>query len=264
MEIIKPMIKCRPCNSHKGMFGTLKLLCGSAKYTGAAMLCCEGALRSGCGIVKLFADDSVLAPVRIRLPEVINRVPKDFLGSEDDAAVIGCGISDIYEDQLFEIITSLDCPCVIDADGINFIAKNIDVLRKTKSNIVLTPHPKEFSRLTGISVEEIQNNRIECAENFAREYNCTLVLKGHGTVIAGPDNEIVINKTGNSALAKGGSGDVLAGVIGSLLAQGYDPHTAAVVGVYVHGKAGDILSRQYGCSGTLPSDLPKEIGKLIG
>lgn len=264
MDFLSQYIKPRPEKSHKGTFGTLKLLCGSKKYTGAALLCSEGALRSGCGLVKLFADESVLLPVRIGLPEVINCPSQDFKQTKADAAVIGCGISDEYENTLGLIIESLDCPCVFDADGINYIAKNINILRKTSAGIVLTPHPMEFSRLTGLDIDTIQANRAEHAEAFSREYDCTVVLKGHNTVIATPNNKTIVNSTGNSALAKGGSGDVLAGVIGSLLAQGYDTHTAAVIGAYAHGKAGEMLSGDYGCSGVLPSDLPKVIGKLLG
>lgn len=264
MEFLSQYIKPRPDNSHKGTFGTIKLLCGSKKYTGAALLCCEGALRSGCGLVKLFADETVAFPVRVILPEVINCPSQDFKQTTANAAVIGCGISDEYENNLDYIIESLDCPCVIDADGINYIAKNINILRKTNRDIVLTPHPMEFSRLTGVDIDTIQANRVKYSQEFSREYGCTVVLKGHNTVIASPNNKTVVNTTGNSALAKGGSGDVLAGVIGSLLAQGYDTHTAAVIGVYAHGKAGDILSADYGCSGVLPSDLPKVIGKLLG
>ena len=264
MEFLSKYVKNRPDDSHKGTFGTLKLLCGSRKYTGAALLCCEGALRSGCGLVKLFANETVTSPVRVRLPEVINCSPDGFTDAKANAAVIGCGISDEYENELASIISSQDIPCVIDADGINYIAKNINILRKTNADFVLTPHPMEFSRLTGLNMDDIQSDRVKYAQEFSRKYGCTLVLKGHNTVIASPDNDTVINTTGNSALAKGGSGDVLAGVIGSLLAQGYDTHTAAIIAVYSHGKAGDVLSAELGRSGVLPSDLPRVIGKLLG
>lgn len=258
------LIKSRPVDSHKGTFGTVKLLCGSRKYTGAALLCCEGALRSGCGMVKLFADERTCAPVRTRLPEVINCLPEDFLKTAAQSAVIGCGISDCYNEMLAYIIKGTEIPTVIDADGINFLSAHKDLLREAKSDIVLTPHPMEFSRLTGIEVTKINANRIGYAEEYSRLFNCTVVLKGHNTVIATPDRKTVINETGSTALAKGGSGDVLAGVIGSLLAQGYDCHTAAVIGVYAHGKAADVLAEQYGLHGVLPSDLPKVIGKILG
>ncbi len=258
------LLKKRPEDSHKGMFGTVKLLCGSTKYTGAALLCCEGALRSGCGMVKLYADEAVCSPVRIRLPEVINYSPEFFSDTPAQAAVIGCGISDEHNGILEETIKNINCPAVIDADGINFLASHKDILREADADIILTPHPMEFSRLTGKSVDEINADRVRCAEEFSREYNCTLVLKGRNTVIAAPKKQTVVNNTGCSALAKGGSGDVLAGVIGSLLAQGYESYTAAVIGVYAHGKAGDLLAEQYGVHGVLPSDLPKNIGKILG
>lgn len=265
MRDITSMLKKRPEDSHKGTFGCVKLLCGSKKYTGAALLCCEGALRSGCGLVRLCADEAVCAPVRVRLPEVINLQANDFNGIRAQSAVIGCGISDTFDYDLRNIILSLDCPTVIDADGINFLSRNKDILREANTkNIIFTPHPMEFSRLIGIPPELICKDAVRYAEEFSANFNTTIVLKGHRTVIASFGQQTVINETGNSALAKGGSGDVLAGVIGSLLAQGYDTFSAAVVGVNIHGKAGEILSEQYGLSGVIPSDLPKVIGKLLG
>lgn len=265
MNDIIDMIKKRPEDSHKGTFGSLKILCGSSRYTGAALLCCEGALRSGCGIVRLFADENVCLPVRIRLPEVINSPVVDFKNSAANAAVIGCGISDDFSYDLRDIILNLNSPSVIDADGINFLSLNKDILREADTkNLIFTPHPKEFSRLTGVALEDICGNREYYAKRFSDEYKTTLVLKGHRTVIASYGKTSIINTSGCSGLAKGGSGDILAGVIGSLLAQGYDVYSAAAVGVYVHGKAGEILSEKYGCSGVIPSDLPKVIGKLLG
>lgn len=265
MTDITSMVKKRPEDSHKGTFGCVKMLCGSKKYTGAAILCCEGALRSGCGLVRLFADEDVCAPVRVRLPEVINMPVSGFNSVKAQSAVIGCGISDTFDYELRDIIVSLDCPAVIDADGINYISLNTDILREANTkNIIFTPHPMEFSRLIGISPELIRKDAIRYAEEFSANYNTTVVLKGHRTVIASFGHKTVINETGNSALAKGGSGDVLAGVIASLLAQGYDVYSAAVIGVNIHGKAGEMLSEQYGRSGVIPSDLPKVIGKLLG
>ena len=264
MDTPLSLLKKRPQDSHKGTFGTVKLLCGSSSYTGAAALCCEGALRSGCGIVKLFADESVCLPVRIRCPEVINCTPSMFSETDAAGAVIGCGISDVHNIILPEIFKNLNCPAVVDADGINFLAANKDVLRDAKLNAVFTPHPGEFGRLLNMDTDKINSDRVNLAVNFSRYHGCTLVLKGKNTVVATKGEQVYINDTGCSALAKGGSGDVLAGVIGALLAQGYDNHSAAVIGVYVHGKASEILSERYGESGVLPSDLPKMIGKLLG
>lgn len=264
MDYPLTLLKKRPEDSHKGTFGVVKILCGSKKYTGAALLCCEGALRSGCGLVRLFADEQICSPVRVRFPEVINASASLFSDTHAQSAVIGCGISDEYNDVLADILKKINCPAVIDADGINFLAAHTDILREAKADIVLTPHPMEFSRLTGASVENICADRVYYAEKFSFEYNCTVLLKGHNTVVATPKKRTVINNTGCSALAKGGSGDVLAGVIGSLLAQGYDGHTAAIIGAYAHGKAADILSDRYGKCGVIPSDLPKIIGKILG
>ena len=180
------------------------------------------------------------------------------------SAVIGCGISDAHDGILPEIFKKLNCPTVIDADGINFLARNKDVLRDAKLNAVFTPHPGEFGRLLNMDTEKINSDRVNLAVNFSRYHRCTLVLKGKNTIVATNGEQVFINDTGCSALAKGGSGDVLAGVIGALLAQGYDNHSAAVIGVHVHGKASEILSETYGESGVLPSDLPKMIGKLLG
>lgn len=264
MDYPLTLLKKRPEDSHKGTFGTVKILCGSKKYTGAALLCCDGALRSGCGLVRLFADEQVCSPVRVRLPEIINASASLFSDTHAQSAVIGCGISDEYNDILADILKNINCPTIIDADGINFLSAHKDILREAKADIVLTPHPMEFSRLAGASVENICADRTYYAEKFSREYNCTVLLKGHNSVIAAPEKPTVTNNTGCSALAKGGSGDVLAGVIGSLLAQGYDGYTAAVIGAYVHGKAADMLAEQCGKCGVLPSDLPKTIGKILG
>ncbi len=265
MVDITALIKKRPEDSHKGTFGCVKLLCGSIKYTGAALLCCDGALRSGCGLVKLFAEEPVCAPVRIRLPEVIN-LPRDkFIETQAQAAVIGCGISNELNYDLGSILVRLNCPAVIDADGINYVSLNKDILREVNAqNLIFTPHPLEFSRLTDITPQEICSNRVKYAEQFAKQYKTTVVLKGHQTVIASYGHDTVVNTTGCSALAKGGSGDVLAGVIGSLLAQGYDTYSASLIGAYAHGKAGELLSEKYGMHGVIPSDLPKCIGKILG
>ncbi len=260
LDILVP----RPVNSHKGTFGTVKLLCGSEKYTGAAILACSGALRSGCGMVKLCADSLVCFSTRVTLPEVICCHAADFDNIAATSAVIGCGISDRYNKTLENTIKNLNCPAVIDADGINFLSVHKNVLKEAKSDIVITPHPVEFSRISGLDINEISINRVQYAQKFAYEYSCTVVLKGNGTVVAAPNEEAYICPIGSSALSKGGSGDVLAGVIGSLLAQGYSSYTASVIGVYVHALAGEQAKEQFGAHGVLPSDLPQIIGKILG
>ena len=141
------------------------------------------------------------------------------------------------------VIRNAVCPIILDADGINSVSDNIDILRERKGEMILTPHPLEFSRISGLSVREIQRGRIEAASDFAGEYGVTVVLKGTYTVIASPD-EVYVNTTGNAGLAKGGSGDTLTGIIGAMAAQGIPPFRAAVSGVYCHGLAADIAARE--------------------
>ncbi|MDD5917405.1 MAG: NAD(P)H-hydrate dehydratase [Clostridiales bacterium] len=258
------IIKKRPEDSHKGMFGTVKLLCGSEQYTGAAMLSVSGALRSGCGMVKLFTAETAALPVRTRYPEAIICPTEEFSRESGDSAVIGCGIGRGLDGILEGIFSMLSVPAVIDADGINFIASNIDILGEIKTPFVLTPHPKEFARITGSCIGSTLEERKNAAAEFASEHGCVMLLKGHETVVASPEGRVYINTTGCSALAKGGSGDVLAGVIGSLLAQGYAPFDAASLGAYIHGAAGEAAAERYGLHGALPQFLPEEIGRLLG
>ena len=166
--------------------------------------------------------------------------------------------------MLADLLTASEVPAVIDADGINFLAAHINVLKEMRCPAALTPHPGEMARLTGTDVREVERNRIRTAGDFAQKYGCYLLLKGSRTVIAAPDGRIRINTTGNSALSKGGSGDVLAGVAASLAAQGYDLFDALTVAAYVHGKAGERLSALYGAHGARASRLPEEIGRLLG
>lgn len=157
--------------------------------------------------------------------------------------------------MLQELILNCEAPLVIDADGINALAVNIDILKEHRSDVILTPHIKEFSRLTGLCVTDILARQAEVAAAFAQEHpGVTLVLKSHRTVVA-RDDELYLNTIGNSGMAKGGSGDALAGIIGSLSAQGLDPLPAAVSGVYIHAAAGDLATERLGKTAMLPSDL---------
>lgn len=259
-------LPARPQNSHKGNFGTLLALVGSPEMPGAAYLSALGALRSGVGLLKLTSDFETLSIMKNRLAEPIF-VPfhKEYISEQRySALLLGCGIGRRYDAVLDELLKRQNQITIIDADGINYLATHINVLMEMQGEVILTPHPGEMARLIGADVEYVNRNRIECARAFAMEYCLVLVLKGDRTVVASPNGEIFINTTGNSALSKGGSGDVLAGVIASLAAQGVTPLRAACLGVYVHGKAADNLRQKYGVRGMLPQDLPKEIGKLLG
>lgn len=274
-EYISDTIPVRSNDSNKGSFGHLLSLCGSPNMTGAPALAAMGALRSGVGLYTQAADPKTTSILQAKLSEPIF-LPIDTTQQSDveillerlqkcSAFLIGCGIGkDLH---LPKLITRLvrECPCgiILDADGINALSSNINVLKEAKKTPILTPHPLEFSRISGYSVEEINSNRLNLAVDFARQYNTVIVLKGAGTIIASPDGKAFINPTGNSALAKGGTGDVLAGVTASFYAQGFDPFSAAVCAVYLHGKAGDILSDKYSTYGVIASDLPLEIAKLL-
>jgi NAD(P)H-hydrate epimerase len=177
------------------------------------------------------------------------------------ACAIGPGLTQHYEtvQVVRNLVRRLAVPSVIDADGVNALAGSLDVLRKPKAPMILTPHPGEMARLTGLSSAAVQKDRIGIASGFAAKHGVVLVLKGAGTVIATPRGEAFINTTGNPGMASGGTGDVLTGMIGSFLAQGYPPVQAACLGVYLHGLAGDLAAKERGEAGMVAGDV---IGKI--
>ena len=253
-------------DAHKGTNGTLVVAAGSKGMTGAATLCCMAALKSSAGIVKLLVPENLNEIMEIKLTEVIT-LPvnsKDYFAENDadtllenfkEAIVIGPGLGRNPETVKFvqKVIKNADVPLVIDADGIYAVSMNIDIIREAKKNVILTPHPGEFSRLCGLSVQDIENDRIGSARDFAIKYGVTLLLKGPGTVVAEPDGRVYVNSTGNEGMAKGGSGDVLAGIIGALLTRGVSH--AAVLGAFFHGKAGDKAADVLGKDSMLPTDI---------
>ena len=250
--------------SHKGSFGTLAMLCGCDDMPGAAYLAASGALRSGVGLLMAAAEGSLRTVLQTRLAEPVWISPDALPHPAQTAFLCGCGLGRTRDQLLKTLLPKISVPAVYDADCINFFALHKDVLDGLSAPCVLTPHPMEFSRLTGLSVGEIQADREGLAAAFAHQHGCVLVLKGHRTVVASPDGRVFVNTSGCNALAKGGSGDVLAGVIASLLAQGHSCLDAACIGVYAHGLAGERLAEKHGARGVLPSDLPMEIGRILG
>lgn len=262
----------RPADAHKGTMGTLLSLTGSFGFAGAAILSAKAALRSGVGlhyqvlpesIYPLFGTavhESVCVPVKgndlgtlcqADLPAVSAHLNKAT------AVLIGCGLgnNESTADVLKAVLAQSTCPVIIDADGINVLSRHIHELDGCKAPIILTPHIKEFSRLSGLTVEKILQNPSEAAQDFSETHkDVTLVLKGHRTYIA-RNGEIYENIAGNSGMAKGGSGDVLAGIIASLTAQGAQPFEAAVMGVHIHALAGDIAAAKFSRTAMLPSDI---------
>lgn len=275
MDYVYNILPKRTADSNKGTFGRLLMFCGSEFMTGAAVLSASGALRSGVGLVNIARNKETIKILQTHLTEPIFS-PVDTstedgtqelmsLAEKSTAILIGCGLGKDEHDKnsVFSLIKNTTKPIILDADGINAVSENTMVLKEAKETAILTPHPLEFSRLTSLSVSQIQSDRINVARRFASEFNCVLVLKGASTVIAGPDGELAVCTAGGSGLSKGGSGDVLAGLCASLRAQGMSAFDSAVCAVYLHAKAGDILSEEISVHGFLPSDLPMAIAKLL-
>ncbi|MBQ9168626.1 MAG: NAD(P)H-hydrate dehydratase [Oscillospiraceae bacterium] len=260
--------------AHKGCFGRILLLCGSRGYTGAAALACRGALRTGAGLVFLGVPESIYAieavkldePVVFPLPDADGKlstvsVPLILKRLENmDAVLIGSGLgrSEGTLDVLRTVLENFPGPVVVDADGINLLSQHKDLLRGRTGTTILTPHDGEFTRFGGVITED----RAASAARIAEEFGCIVLLKGHRTVIT--DGKVCYrNNTGNPGMAVGGSGDVLAGMITSLLGQGLQPLEAAACGAWLHGAAGDLCAQELGQYGMLPSDMVEALPRLL-
>lgn len=265
---------------HKGNRGHLLILAGSTGKTGAATLASLGALRAGAGLVTLgiprslnpILENKLTEAMTFPLPETVEsslslEAEKEILKLMEGktAVAIGPGLSTHAETSSLvrKIVARCPLPMVIDADGLNALSSDPDELAKCRGRAVLTPHPGEMARLAGITNSEVQGDRLGTAEAFAARHGCCLVLKGARTVIADPGEQVRINPTGNPALASGGSGDVLTGLIAGFLARGWPAATAAAAGVYLHGLAADSLAEDFGQSGILASDLLDVIPGLV-
>ncbi|MCL6582880.1 MAG: NAD(P)H-hydrate dehydratase [bacterium] len=262
----------RPADSHKGTYGHLLVLAGSVGKTGAAYLTSQAAARCGAGLVTLGIPESLNAIMEVKLTEVMTLpLPEtaDKTISARAASVIegflpralalavgpGLGVHPECLELIRWIIRSAQIPMVLDADGINVLAGQAHILKEAKQPPILTPHPKELSRLLGIELKEVLEDRLSIARRAARELNAYIVLKGFRTLIADPEGNVLINPTGNPGMATGGTGDVLTGVIGGLLAQKFSKNQALAAGVYLHGLAGDLVREQKGECGLLAQDL---------
>lgn len=266
----------RAAASHKGSFGTVLVIAGSSAMRGAAAFAALGALRSGAGLVRIASTEKCIDTVSVLVPEATYiELESDDYGymlfdssrnallqamEKADAVVIGCGMgvtSDTAELTKF-VAENAKCPVIIDADGINCISSDIDILLKKRTDIIITPHPGEMARLLGCEASVISGNRLAAAEKYAEKYGITVVLKGAGTIVA-DSRRTAVNHTGNPGMSVGGSGDVLAGIIGAAVAQGAAPFDSACVGVYIHGLAGDKAAERLGMEAMLPRDI---IGSL--
>lgn len=263
----------RPCDSNKGNFGHLTIIAGSVGMTGAATLAAQGALRIGTGLVTLLVPESLNDIMEVKVTEAMtipvseSKMRAFGMASLDkvleyankwDAAVIGPGFGrdeDTIEFTL-ELIRKLEKPAIIDADALYAVSKDLSVLKECKAPLVITPHPGEMATLLGTTAAEVQSNRLETARSFAQEYGVCVVLKGAGTVIAEPDGQAFINTTGTPGMATGGTGDVLSGMIGGVLAQEPEsPYRDIDAAVYLHGKAGELAAEDLGEVAMTAGDL---------
>lgn len=268
-----PQLPSRAVDSHKGSYGRVVLIGGSIGMSGAISLAGLGALRGGAGLVYLACPRSVWGAVAAIEPSYLTiPLPEDSLGrlalpsipdimtacQNADAVAIGPGLgqSDELREVVSQVIRGVDVPCVVDADALNLLVERQGLFASARSLRVLTPHPGEFSRLTGLPIREIQAHRESLAVEFALCHRVVLVLKGAGTIVTDGDR-LFINRTGNPGMATGGTGDVLTGLITALIAQGADPFDSACLGCHLHGLAGDIAAVELSPPGMIASDLPK-------
>lgn len=269
----------RKKESHKGSYGRVGIIGASPGMTGSVFLSSKAALRSGCGYVYTIVAESLAEIMAIKLDEAIiisieddhqgvfvdKSIDKVLAACEDlDVIAVGMGMKTGYgQIKLVEkLIKDLTQPLLIDADGINCLKDNIELL-SIRDNIVITPHPGEMANLLGVSINDIINNRVKYAQSVANKYKITVVLKGHQTVVATFNEEIYINDTGNPGMATAGSGDVLSGMISALVGQGLSIHQASKLGVYLHGLAGDFAKDKFGETSLIASDIIDNIYQAI-
>lgn len=278
-KFVKSCFPKRNKNSNKGQNGHLLNICGCYLMPGAAVICAKAALKTGVGLLKCAFPKSVypvmtshlIQPVFSPMSEnenktlsmgALNKISEELEWA--DAVALGCGLGNNDDTQVIvnQVIRTSEVPVVVDADGINCLLANIDVLKNAHEPLVLTPHPGEMARLIGCSIAQVESNRIETAKKFAAENSCVLVLKGANTVVT-DGSSVFVNTTGNPGMAMGGTGDMLTGMIGSFIAQGMDSYSAAKCAVYIHGKCGDITAGEISTRGMTIEDMLELLGALM-
>lgn len=272
-DIYRKMLPDRPEDSNKGTYGRLLVIAGSKGMAGAAYLNAHAAYMTGAGLVRIYTSSDNREILQTLLPEAIITTYEEYNKEEllslltwADSVCIGSGLgmSRLSEKILKTVIEYVKVPCLIDADGLNLLAENKNYLNQmAERRFVITPHMKEMSRLTGISVEELKADRIQILKDFISRYRITCVLKDSRTLIASEEKGIRMNLTGNSAMAKAGSGDVLAGVISGWMVQGKEAEDAAELGTYIHGLSGDLAKFEKGVYSVIARDLIEYISKAL-
>jgi ADP-dependent NAD(P)H-hydrate dehydratase len=268
-----PKLPPRPADAHKGMFGRLLVVAGSRGMSGAAVLCATAGLRGGAGLVQVAVPGEILPVVAAGNPCYMTApFPHDDRGRLAGAAIDevislastwadvvalgpGVGQSEGMPVLVAAVLNRVEKPLVIDADGLNALARlPADAWQKHRAPVVLTPHPGEFARLSGRSSEEVRDRRADLAVEYAAQQSVVLVLKGHATIVT-DGRQVYRNTTGNPGMATGGTGDVLTGLIAALIGQRLAPFEAAVLGVWAHGRAGDLAAAQVGQTALIATDL---------
>ncbi len=277
---IKSLLPRRTRDCNKGDFGKTLIIASCRSMSGAICLATRAALRSGSGLTFAASAQSALLPLKISTPEAITipltEIESGAVSSQNlplltekankmSAVVLGCGLSICKdtEELVLGLLKSLNVPLVLDADGINILAQDINILKNTRAEIVLTPHIKEFSRLIGKPVSFIKENREQLASEFSEKHGVTLVLKDFTTVIACKGKELYSSVGGHPCMAKGGSGDMLAGMIGALISQGLSPQKAACAAVYLHARCGEICGQRMGERSVLTTDLIETLPEVF-
>lgn len=263
-----PVFPRRKRDAHKGEFGRLFILAGSREYTGAPALCANAAVRAGAGLVTLAVPEEIWPVAAVKCNEaMVWPLPDDYdmileKASACDAAVIGPGLGQgkRAERLVLSLLRDLKCPVILDADGLNIVAKHIHVLDKREGLTVLTPHDGEFARLSGCELPVV--DRLSASRRFALEHNCAVILKGHRTITAAWNRPCVVNTTGNPGMARGGSGDALAGILGAMVCQ-FNRGDVLAEGVWLHGRAGDLAAADKGEYGMTVTDLIEQIPYAI-
>ncbi len=277
---VKSILPRRPLDVHKNRVGVVHVVAGSIGFTGAAVLTSNAVLRSGAGLCYLAVPKSLNAVFESTLTEVITMPFEDNgtgclcaehaksildAGRSGDVIAVGPGLGQAPDTKkmLFELLAALDKPLVLDADGLNLCAGNSELLEHYRGDLVLTPHPGELARLTGLAISEITSRRIEVVREYAQLWDCCLVLKGGPSIIGLPGGTVLVNSTGNAGMATAGSGDVLTGIIAGLMGQGLSAEQAAVAGVFVHGLAGDYAAADLGQMGMMAGDILNHTAKAL-
>jgi len=272
--------KPRRLDTHKGDYGHLLVIAGSVGKTGAAAMACEAALRVGAGLVTLAVPKSLNAIMEVKLTEVMTEplpeTPKQTLSlrafnsilrlcENKRAVIIGPGVGTFKETQslILKLIKTLNLPIILDADGLTALAAQPKILPTTNRSLVLTPHPGEMARIIRSTPKEVQEDRIGTSRSFAQSHHVHLVLKGYRSLIATPKGEVFINPTGNPGMASGGTGDVLTGMIGGFICQGFDILPSLQMAVYLHGLAGDEMARELGEKSLIATDIIERIPVLV-